>query len=68
MLLVIDIGNTNIVFGIYKEDKLINSWRISSELSKTSDEYGMIFLNILAHNSIKPEDIHGAIIDRRAHV
>lgn len=62
MLLVIDIGNTNIVFGIYKNDELINSWRISSETSKTSDEYGMIFLNILAHHSIKPEDIHGAII------
>ena len=62
MLLVIDIGNTNIVFGIYKDDQPINSWRISSETSKTSDEYGMVFLNILAHNKIRPEDIHGAII------
>ena len=43
MLLVIDVGNTNIVFGIYSNDELIFDWRTSSDKRKTSDEYGLIF-------------------------
>lgn len=62
MILVIDVGNTNIVFGVYQEDKLVGSWRLASELSKTSDEYGLAFKNILAYNGINSEDINGAVI------
>lgn len=43
MLLVIDVGNTNIVFGVYSNDELIFDWRTSSDKRKTSDEYGLIF-------------------------
>ncbi len=42
MLLVFDVGNTNIVLGIYDEDRLVDSWRIATDKEKTSDEYGML--------------------------
>ena len=41
MLLVLDIGNTNIKTGIFKDGKLINSWRLTTDLRRTSDEYGV---------------------------
>lgn len=62
MLLVIDVGNTNIVFGVYKNKELIHDWRISSERQKTSDEYGLLFYQILGHKNIKPYDIEDVII------
>lgn len=62
MLLVIDVGNTNIVFGVYKGKELIHDWRISSDLVKTSDEYGLLFHQILGHRKIKPYDIDDVII------
>lgn len=62
MLLVIDVGNTNIVFGIYKEDKLINNWRIASEKNRTSDEYGLLFEQIFIHYGLEPKDISSIII------
>lgn len=62
MLLVIDVGNTNIVFGVYKNKELIHDWRISSEKQKTSDEYGLLFYQILGHKNIKPYDIEDVII------
>ncbi len=43
MLLVIDVGNTNIVFGGFEGEKLVYDWRISSDKEKTSDEYGLLF-------------------------
>ena len=39
MLLVFDVGNTNMVLGIYKNDELLNHWRISTDIKKTSDEW-----------------------------
>lgn len=46
MLIVIDIGNTNIVVGIYEQDKLIHHWRISTKKAKTADEYGIMMMNL----------------------
>ncbi|HRR40173.1 MAG TPA: type III pantothenate kinase, partial [Syntrophales bacterium] len=40
MLLVIDVGNTNTVLGLFDEDKLLHSWRIRTVVDHTSDEYG----------------------------
>ena len=42
MLLVIDIGNSNIVMGTYAEKVLMKHWRISTAEQKTGDEYGML--------------------------
>lgn len=41
MLLAIDIGNTNIVFGLFEEGQLVTGWRLSTRPDRTSDEYGM---------------------------
>ncbi|MCC7202632.1 MAG: type III pantothenate kinase [Nitrospirae bacterium] len=43
MLLAIDVGNTNIVFGLYENQNLIDYWRINSDQHKTADEYGILF-------------------------
>lgn len=62
MLLVIDVGNTNIVFGIFKGKELIYDWRISSNKGKTSDEYGTLITQILSNVQVKPVDIESIII------
>lgn len=62
MLLVIDVGNTNIVFGVYKNEELIHDWRIASDKNKSSDEYGLLFQQILANREIAPEMIDDVII------
>lgn len=62
MLLVIDVGNTNIVFGIYKDRKLFDDWRIATDKNKTSDEYGLLFEQIFKYHGLCPEDIKDVII------
>ncbi|MCE9535424.1 MAG: type III pantothenate kinase, partial [Nitrospirae bacterium] len=46
MLLVVDIGNTNIVWGVYEDRTLAAHWRIATDVKKTSDEYGILFANL----------------------
>ena len=46
MLLVFDVGNTNMVLGIYEGDTLTNSWRINTDHQKSSDEYGILINNL----------------------
>lgn len=62
MLLAIDVGNTNIVYGIFRGKELISSFRISTDTTNSSDEYGMLFLNTLKFNKIKKEKITDVII------
>ena len=62
MLLVIDIGNTNIKYGVYDNDKLVASFRVSSKISKTSDEYGSVLVDLLQDRGIEKNGIDGIII------
>ncbi len=62
MLLVIDIGNTNITVGIYNEDDLIGTYRLTTKMQRTSDEFGFMLVSFLNTSSIKPEDIDDIII------
>lgn len=62
MLLALDIGNTNIVFGIFQKEKLIGEWRVSTRLHKTSDEYGILLLDLLSAQKINPAKVKGAIL------
>ncbi len=62
MLMAIDVGNTNIVLGIFNGKKLFKHWRISTNKFKTSDEYGMDFCNLFFYGNIVREDIKGIII------
>lgn len=62
MLLVIDVGNTNIVFGVYQDKELLYDWRIATEKDRTSDEYGLLFEQIFRYNGIDPKDVENVII------
>ncbi len=62
MLLVIDIGNTNVVWGVYERRTLRAHWRLATDPKTTSDEYGILFTNLLATTGILPKQISGAIV------
>lgn len=62
MILVIDVGNTNIVFGVYRDEALLAEWRLSTDPNKTADEYGISFLGLLEDRNFTPADIEGVII------
>ena len=62
MLLVIDVGNTNIKLGVYKENKLVTSWRMSVKVTRTSDEFGITMLNLFASEGMTFSDIDGIIM------
>lgn len=62
MLLTIDIGNTNITLGVFKENELIFVSRFATQRVKTKDEYAFQLLNMFNLNSINPKECSGAII------
>lgn len=62
MLLVIDVGNSNIVLGIYDGERLVKDWRISTDKLKTSDEYGILSHNLLMLAGIGFADVTDIII------
>ncbi|MGI5901391.1 MAG: type III pantothenate kinase [Desulfitobacteriia bacterium] len=63
MILVIDIGNTNTVLGVYnKERELTHHWRISTDKRRTVDEYAVALKNFFVFGNLKFSDIKGAII------
>lgn len=62
MLLVIDVGNTNIKYGVWEDDKMLASFRVSSRISRTADEYGSVLVNLLDNSGIKKTDIDGIIV------
>jgi len=62
MLLVIDIGNTSISFGVYTGKKLIGSWRMSTSARKTSDEYGVGILDFFELEKIDRRKISGIAV------
>ncbi len=61
MLLVIDIGNTNTVLGVYEGSQLVDSWRIWTERERTSDEYGIFVRNLFASRAISLNDIRAIV-------
>ena len=62
MLLVIDAGNTNVVFAVHDGSQWRGTWRIKTEAQRTSDEYAVWLLALLTHAGLKPADIHAAVI------
>lgn len=62
MLLAIDIGNTNIVFGIFDGGNIVCHWRIATDKSKTSDEYGILFRDLMEIKGVHAESIDGAAL------
>jgi type III pantothenate kinase len=80
MLLVIDVGNTNTVIGVFarvvhvhpgedaaapepvRYERLVANWRIGSHLTRTVDEYGIIFRNLFAIDNLEVSGVHGIVI------
>lgn len=62
MLLCIDIGNTNIVFGVYKNDQKICDFRLETKPKQTYDEYGLKVIDIMEKLGVRTFDIEDAII------
>ena len=62
MIITIDVGNTNITVGVFKGDDIVSSFRITTKMPRTSDEYGMLLTNLLEKNNIRLEEIADAII------
>jgi type III pantothenate kinase len=62
MLLVIDVGNTNTVIGIYNGNELVKDWRIRTVNTITEDEFNIIAVNLFAGSGIKSKDISGIVI------
>jgi type III pantothenate kinase len=72
MLLVLDVGNTNTVLGVFAASKataesphyerLVANWRVATVATQTVDEYGVLFRNLFAMDSLEAKGIHGIVI------
>src|SRR5437660_11213097 len=71
MLLVLDVGNTNTVLGVFtrtasdsgaKYEKLAANWRVTTRAGQTIDEYGVLFRNLFSMEGLEPRDIGGIVI------
>jgi type III pantothenate kinase len=78
MLLVIDVGNTNTVLGVFARKaesartgirpgarpygRLAANWRVGSHLRRTVDEYGVIFRNLFSMENLEVSSVHGIVI------
>jgi len=62
MLLAIDIGNTNIVLGVFEDDRLIQHWRLRTEKDATEDEFHLLINNLFTYQGLALGAITGTII------
>lgn len=62
MLLAVDVGNTNITFGVLKGKNIVASFRMMSQTAHTSDEYGNNIIALLRNNGINKDEIDGIIV------
>ena len=62
MLLAFDIGNSNIVLGLFQDGKLLTNWRLETDQSKSADEYGMLVNQLFAFEGYRASDVTDVII------
>jgi type III pantothenate kinase len=62
MLLALDVGNTNIVVGVFDGQKLVEHWRVRTDRERTADEHGLLMTHLLQYASLPPREISGIII------
>jgi type III pantothenate kinase len=62
MLLAIDVGNTNIVLGVFEHGRLIHSWRLQTMRERTSDELGLLVDGLFAHRGLSPSGVTGVVL------
>ena len=61
MLLVIDIGNTNITIGAFDDKELLGNWRMNTKLARSSDEYGIFLCEMIKYRGLKVEDFDSVV-------
>jgi type III pantothenate kinase len=61
MLLALDIGNTNIVVGVFEGEKLLHGWRLSTQPQRTADEMGMWLVQLFQHRGLRVSDVDGVV-------
>ncbi len=62
MILVLDVGNSNIVAGVFRDKELLTHWRVRTDRLRTADEYGLMLLGFFQHAGIDHNQIRGSII------
>jgi type III pantothenate kinase len=62
MLLVIDVGNTHTVLGVYEGENLLHHWRVWTDQQKTSDEYGILIRNLYDGSHLSSREADGIIV------
>jgi len=62
MLLAIDIGNTNIVLGVYREEELVACWRLATDVHKMADEYAVLLNSLFSNGGLSKSEIKGSAI------
>lgn len=62
MLLVVDVGNTNITLGVFRDSELLASFRLMTGIARTSDEYGLLLCDLIEHRGMKVSDIDAVIV------
>lgn len=62
MLLAIDVGNTNIVLGVFRGDDLVHSWRLTTLRERTADELGILVTSLCQHHGIRRADVSGIVM------
>lgn len=62
MLLVVDVGNTNMVFGVFDGEKLIANWRLSTQSGRTADETGLMIRNLFEYSEVSVNEVEAVIV------
>ncbi|MEQ8201878.1 MAG: type III pantothenate kinase [Syntrophomonadaceae bacterium] len=62
MITVFDVGNTNIVIGVYEKDRLLTHWRVRTDTQKTSDEYGIMMASFFNYAGLSMRSVSGVVI------
>lgn len=62
MILLVDVGNTNVVLGVHSNNKYVACWRISTDPKKTSDEYSIQVMQLFNQAKLNPLEIEGIIV------
>lgn len=62
MLLAFDVGNTNIVLGVFEDGKLIQNWRLETDNNKSADEYGMIINQLFSYVDLEMKSVDDVIV------
>ena len=62
MILVIDVGNTNMTIGVYQGEEMKATFRLTTKTPRTSDEYGIVLTQLLQNNGIEVKSLEGSIV------